>query len=136
MTRPFCTRTHGSDDHPDLTTHAPRAARVSCTPTKSVWADRAMDDRKQTSRSLFYSTVEKTAEDGTIEKYLGYSYFSLPLRCSGEQRQRVHRGRPDKDPDRMTLETPVACRLILLCSLLVQYAFMAVRVGCSVRIQS
>ena len=113
----------------NLTTVAKFGEALSEAPV-FVWADRARDNVKPKRTSFFYDTVVKAPSNGEAEEYLSFSYFSLPLRFSAEQREATHaNGDADGEIERMTLETPVACRLLLLCFLLVQYAFMTVRIS-------
>ena len=85
-----------------------------------VWADRGKENAVATRRHLFYDHID--SEDGSNDKHVGFSYFSLPLRFSATERAQAH----PEGVDRMTLETPVACRLILLIALLLQYLLMVI----------
>ena len=79
-----------------------------------VWADRCKGRVKANS----YFT------DINDEGYLTYSFFSLPLRASREERAKEHE--KQGGDNRMTMDTPPLCRVVLLVALIIQYALMVV----------
>lgn len=81
-----------------------------------VWADRCRDKTKAVGTALFSDVDE--------QGYLSFSYFSLPLRGSAGDRKRAH-----TNDDRMTMDTPVICRVVLQGMLIFQYMLMVVSLG-------